>query len=551
MSIYDQWRVASPAVKSRQRLDFVQMMRRLLYLIFFSLLWVSPAASAQSVSLERLTPQNLHRLTQVGLIRRGTIEEIAWSPDETRIVVGGSAGLRIYTVESGREQLLLGHHGAVNDVDISPSGREVISVSDDGTLRLWDMQTGLLLQIFNPYADMACDCVFRLTSAKFTADGHAIWVGAANGPLRIIDIESGEVVAEDQRNVLEIVPDADRSRYAVIEPYSSRVTIWAAAGEFVPVREIDVRFTVWNASFISGGRNLIIAGFVGAQLTVVDLNTSEISDTVRGSRVVHAGSLGSLATQAIDWTSSGRRIWLRISSIASGAVQYSAPLATELTDVKFSPGGELVAYSESNGGLRVVRWRYNQVLMNMPPRGTALIGLELTGGGLVATIDTEVGVVQTLTRVNAPAGNLIRLFNLASGREVTSISTIPYGLISADVLYWNAEFGRLIAASTLEPDVQLEIEPDTWSVRVVDSYLVPLLADRMFFDEHPDGLLIAEGPTTDDVRVYEVANFDNRAILRDAGPNVRFSDDGLMLLTSGPAGVIQIWGVPATTPSAH
>src|SRR5690606_29735123 len=155
-------------------------------------------------------------------------------------------------------------------------------------------------------------------------------------------------------------------------------TIWAAADEFEPVREIDVRFTVWNASFVPGRRELIIAGFVGAQLTVVDLNTSEISDMVRGSRVIHAGNLGSLATQAIDWTGSGRRISLRISSIASSAVQYSTLLDTELTDVEFSPGGELVAYSETNGTLRVDRWRYNQRLLNMPHRGTALIGLELT-----------------------------------------------------------------------------------------------------------------------------------------------------------------------------
>src|SRR5690606_22897553 len=99
--IYDQWRVASPAVKFRRRLDFEKIMRHLLHLIFLSLLSLSlsPNASAQQMPLERLTPQNLHRLTQVGLIQRGTIEEIAWSPDESRIVVGGSAGLRIYTIE--------------------------------------------------------------------------------------------------------------------------------------------------------------------------------------------------------------------------------------------------------------------------------------------------------------------------------------------------------------------------------------------------------------------------------------------------------------------
>jgi WD40 repeat protein len=390
-----------------------------------------------------------------------------------------------------------------------------------------------------------------LTSAKFTADGLGIWVGAENGPLRIIDVETGGVAAEDPRNVLEIIPDADRSRYAVIEPYSSHVTIWTALGDFVPVRDIDVRFTVWNVSFVPDSHNLIIAGFVGAQLTVVDLNTSEMIDTVRGSRVVHAGSLGSLATQAIDWTGSGRRIWLRISSTASEAVQYSAPLDTELTDVEFGPRGELIAYSETNGALRVVRWRYNQLVLDLPSRGTALIGLEVLDNSLVAAIDTDAGVIQTITQVSAPAGNLIRIFNLVNGREVATISTLPFGLEAADVLYWDAEFARLIVSSRAEPDIQLEIDPDSGSVRIVDSYLVPLLADRMFFDEHPNTFLVAEGTTNNDVRIYEVANFDNRVTLRDAGPGVRFTADGRMLLTSGTTGAVQIWGVPAITPSPH
>lgn len=51
---------------------------------------------------------------------------------------------------------------------------------------------------------------------------------------------------------------------------------------------------------------------------------------------------------------------------------------------------------------------------------------------------------------------------------------------------WDDEIDRLTAASTFEPNIQLEIETNTCSVRVVNRYLVPLLSDQMFFDEHPD-----------------------------------------------------------------
>ena len=140
---------------------------------------------------------------------------------------------------------------------------------------------------------------------------------------------------------------------------------------------------------------------------------------------------------------------------------------------------------------------------------------------------------------------------MAIKQEIAKISTLPFGLEAADVLYWDAEFARLIVSSRAEPDIQLEIDPDSGSVRIVDSYLVPLLADRMFFDEHPSAFLVAEGTTNNDVRSYEVANFDNRVTLRDAGPGVRFTADGRTLLTSGTTGAVQIWGVPAITPSPH
>ena len=97
-------------------------------------------------TLELLSPQNLHRLEQVGQIRRGTLEEIAWSPGEDMIAVAGSGGLRLFSLIDGREQALLSNAGGVNDVDFSPDGREIVAAGDDGLLHIWDSQTGAALR---------------------------------------------------------------------------------------------------------------------------------------------------------------------------------------------------------------------------------------------------------------------------------------------------------------------------------------------------------------------------------------------------------------------
>ncbi len=549
MSIYDQCRPVPLNVELTRCPYTTSIMRILLLAVLVALSLQTPVRGALP-PLEQLTPQNLHRLEQVGLIQRGTVEEIAWSPDESRIAVVGSAGVRIYEVWSGQERLLLGHLGGVNDVDFSPDGSQLVSAGDDGALRFWDAHTGTQLRALNPYADRECVCTYRLTAAKYTADGAFLWIGAENGPLRTINAQTGARISEDPRSVLEIFPDASRTRVAVIEPRSPRLSVWPSAGEFAPLRELDLRFTIWNAAFVPATSRLLVAGFVGAELTLIDSNTSETVAMLRGSRVLHVGNAGSVATQVIDWIGDLRRISLRITDVESGALQFNTPIPVELTDARFSPSGEYLAVSDIRGALTVWDWRRNLKLLDIAPRGTALIGLALLESGLVASIDSGIGVVQTLTRTVVEAGDTVRLWDLSSGREVGAFHPADFGLASVDTLYWDDRIDRLIVGSTADPTIQIEHDPATGEIRVVDSYNVALLADEQYMDEDPAGLLHAEALSNDDVRVSESAAESNAVTLRAAGPGLRFSSGGTLLLTTGPSGAIWLWGVRSASPAA-
>ena len=59
---------------------------------------------------------------------KGTIEEVTYSPDDTRLAVAGSFGIRLYDAQTGEElDLLIGHRGIVNSVSFSPDGNTLAS----------------------------------------------------------------------------------------------------------------------------------------------------------------------------------------------------------------------------------------------------------------------------------------------------------------------------------------------------------------------------------------------------------------------------------------
>lgn len=112
-------------------------------------------------TIERITKPMAEKL---GEIRRfeghtASVHTVAYSADG-RLVVSGSGWptsdgtIRLWDVETGKQlREFSGHEGAVYTVAFAPDGRSVLSDGTDKTLRLWDVQTGKELHSFRGHAD--------------------------------------------------------------------------------------------------------------------------------------------------------------------------------------------------------------------------------------------------------------------------------------------------------------------------------------------------------------------------------------------------------------
>jgi WD40 repeat protein len=112
--------------------------------------------------LDSQTYEPLHRIE--GDLISQTYSWIRWSPDSTRIAVGGGSDeygsltnpVYVYDASSGEELLkIVKHTGQLMQVDWSPDGRRLASGSTDDTTRIWDAQTGAELLTLSTPGDWA------------------------------------------------------------------------------------------------------------------------------------------------------------------------------------------------------------------------------------------------------------------------------------------------------------------------------------------------------------------------------------------------------------
>ena len=116
----------------------------------------------------------LHQATHARRIRRtinghnASVNVVAYSPDGRRIVTASQDGTsKIWDVTSNEMLLLSGHTDSIIDADFSPDGVHIATASADGTAKIWDANSGQELQTINGHTQ-AVNCV------AYSPDGKSL-----------------------------------------------------------------------------------------------------------------------------------------------------------------------------------------------------------------------------------------------------------------------------------------------------------------------------------------------------------------------------------------
>jgi WD40 repeat protein len=121
----------------------------------------------------------------------------------------------------------------------SPDGKKVVSGSNDGAVRLWDIDTCKVVKKWTGHTK-------AVESVCWSRDGRRVLSGSQDGTARQWEVESGETMPEPIENILASIETGHEEVYAVV--YSPDTTLIATGGwDGLLADSAECSIKIWDA----------------------------------------------------------------------------------------------------------------------------------------------------------------------------------------------------------------------------------------------------------------------------------------------------------------
>jgi WD40 repeat protein len=162
------------------------------------------------------------------------VNTVAWSPDGTRLASGSNDGtVRVWDANTGATLVIYQHHtNEVLSLSWSPDGRRIVSGSLDGTAQVWDAQSGKLLVVTKGGPEVSqTEQVLSVAWSSDTSRIASLEVDANTGILDIWDALTGARFSSYpvSQQALALAWSPDGKRIALAGGLTGASQIWNGA----------------------------------------------------------------------------------------------------------------------------------------------------------------------------------------------------------------------------------------------------------------------------------------------------------------------------------
>ena len=204
----------------------------------------------------------------------GPVWATAVNGEGRRVASGGADGtVRIWDVETGRGRILGRHDDALQVVAFSPDGSRLASAGFDGTIQIWDLDGAEPPVELEGHQGVVFD-------SGFSPDGERLASGGSDRTVRVWDLSSGTstTIGRHETAVLAASFSPDGTR--VLSTANDGVRVWDWEKRIAVFDPIEAARATYRAAFSPDGRR-IVESRVDDSVRVVECETCGPIDDVR------------------------------------------------------------------------------------------------------------------------------------------------------------------------------------------------------------------------------------------------------------------------------
>ena len=525
--------------------------------------------------LATVTNDNITRIWDVenkNVVAQTVEQKGAWRcsyfPDGKKIAVAGSSSseptVKIYNAQNASEILSLkGHTKRIRAIDVSPDGKTVATGSLDGTVRIWNAETGEELHKFN---FVAKDKVPEINDLQFSRTGEKLIIGGFE-VIAVLDTKTWEIKRSDLDNFTEknINLNSWKVAFSPLEKtiaagnWSGEVMLFDADNlkllKTLPLHQVNIKSLV----FSNDGKILATASW-DRTVKFVDVQTGEVVNELKGHfagihEIAYSPDGTKLATASADFSVN---LW------NAQAVAKENSLLTKSSLLTFFPQtNNLLTHNNIN--FEFTNWDLTQKQKKWTEKAQ------------INSFAIDVSNKQNLIILGESEG-FISLFNLSDGKPLKKFRSHPKIIYSikfstdgskifalfedgffqaletetGSIIYSNqlhqavskslavSPDGKFIATGSVDKTVKI-LDAETFQVKFnFTSSVKPLY----MVEFSPDSKLLASAGADDIVRIYQIS--DGKLLHELSGMSggvfaVTFSPDGKRIATASDIGVIRLW----------
>lgn len=367
---------------------------------------------------------------------------LGFSPDGQLLAfICGDLRIRVINMRTGgRQASLVGHRSSITAFTFSPDGKHIMSASEDGSLRQWQLSAEPLTEVA-PYQMEQHDSVIK--ELVYSADGTHLIAARVDQTVKIWPVDDDGFQSPTTLNV----PGNGTITAIATTPDSEDLYIGTSRGELFRIDLRDARTDTVERLLDGRMRSISTMAFDGSGQHLYLVSGEELVTWKQGQGVLRTQKPHEAEIMTLQWTprgllSSSRDGTLRLTSPEGGEGSVLISSKQPLVDFSLGADGQTLAYIA----------------------GSRLRGLNLETGGRF-TLEGHIGPVSSVVfskddshLVSASEDGTIRVWNVENGDETKvlaadagKVSTVEYSpdgnqLASAHedggVRLWNPQTGQ-------------------------------------------------------------------------------------------------------------